>query len=172
MVKQWLKFKNRKILFMKTLADNLYFKNLDNNEGVLNHVIDGAEEEECKEALLAYYFLLKHPAGMTEAQLDDAIEGWLEAAHDDAGRLRGGRRPGANSTTSELTVEECGKTPEGAIIYRVPGAGGRLPPPGRDLGQPVQLQQRRGRGRRTRPDARGERRPESCAASCRSVTGA
>ncbi|HCS80068.1 MAG TPA: DUF3754 domain-containing protein, partial [Alteromonas macleodii] len=28
--KEWTKFKNRKIRFMKALSDNLYFKNLDN----------------------------------------------------------------------------------------------------------------------------------------------
>jgi hypothetical protein len=32
--KKWSKFKNRKLRFMKALADNLYFKNLDNNSGV------------------------------------------------------------------------------------------------------------------------------------------
>lgn len=119
MVKQWLKFKNRKIFFMKTLADNLYFKNLDNNEGVLHHVIDGAEEEECKEALLAYYFLLKNPQGMTEAQLDDAIEGWLEEKHDV--RVDFEVDDGLSKLHDlELTVE-AGKTPEGETIWRVPG---------------------------------------------------
>ena len=82
MGRQWMKFKNRKIFFMKTLADNLYFKNLGNNEGVLHHLIDSAEEEECKEALLAYYFLLTNPQGLTRIQLDDTIETWLEKNHD------------------------------------------------------------------------------------------
>lgn len=57
--KEWTKFKNRKIRFMKALSDNLYFKNLDNNAGVFHTLIDAAEEEDCKEALLAYTFLLK-----------------------------------------------------------------------------------------------------------------
>ena len=43
---------------MKALADSLYFKNLDNNAGVFHHLVDAAEEEEFKEAVLAYYFLL------------------------------------------------------------------------------------------------------------------
>jgi len=55
--KEWTKFKNRKIRFMKALSDNLYFKNLDNNAGVFHTLIDAAEEEDCKEALLAYTFL-------------------------------------------------------------------------------------------------------------------
>ena len=44
---------------MKTLADNLYFKNLDNNTCVFHRLIDATEEEENKEVILAYYFLLK-----------------------------------------------------------------------------------------------------------------
>ncbi len=38
---------------MKTLTDNLYFKNLDNSTGVFHHLIDTAEEEEFKVAILA-----------------------------------------------------------------------------------------------------------------------
>lgn len=93
--KEWTKFKNRKIRFMKALSDNLYFKNLDNNAGVFHTLIDAAEEEDCKEALLAYTFLLKcsrvsgegsaaiwkmqsdseiAAGGMTLANLDSAIE--------------------------------------------------------------------------------------------------
>lgn len=79
--KQWTKYKNRKILFMKTLADSLYFKNLDNNAGVFHHIIDAAEEEECKEAMLGYYFLLGAANGLTEPDLDDEIEKWFEKNH-------------------------------------------------------------------------------------------
>ncbi len=75
--RQWDKFKNRKVLFMKMLSENLYFKNLGNNEGVLTRLIDEAEEEESKEALLAYYFLLVQPE-QTEEQLAQAIEGWFQ----------------------------------------------------------------------------------------------
>lgn len=76
--KEWSKFKNRKLRFMKALADNLYFKNLDNNSGVFHHLIDAAEEEECKEAILAYYFLLSEGKPMTSEQLDTKIEKWFE----------------------------------------------------------------------------------------------
>ena len=71
------KYKNRKIKFMKALSDNLYFKNLDNNAGVFYHLIDAAEEEEFKEAVLAYYFLLTEKDTLTKNQLDDRIENWL-----------------------------------------------------------------------------------------------
>lgn len=80
--KEWSKFKNRKLRFMKALADNLYFKNLDNNAGVFHHIIDSAEEEECKEAILAYYFLVKHRKPMTMELLDTKIEQWFEQKFD------------------------------------------------------------------------------------------
>ena len=57
LVRQFTKFKNRKIQFMKSLSENLYFRNLDNDAGVFHHLLDAAEEEEVKEAVLAYHFL-------------------------------------------------------------------------------------------------------------------
>jgi len=96
LVRQVSKFKNRKIRFMKTLADNLYFKNLDNDAGVFHNLLDSAEEEEHKEVVLAYWFLLTEgPA--SPADLDRAIEAWfaeqweceLDFEVDDAlGKLR------------------------------------------------------------------------------------
>jgi len=75
--KQFNNFKNRKIKFMKTLTDNLYFKNLDNNTGVFHRLIDAAEEEEGKEVILAYYFLLRAGTALTTTELDQAIESWF-----------------------------------------------------------------------------------------------
>jgi len=80
--KQFNKFKNRKLRFMKALAENLYFKNLDNNAGVFHRLIDDAEEEEFKEALLAYLFLGQNEEGLTRPQLDAAVETWLEKDWD------------------------------------------------------------------------------------------
>jgi hypothetical protein len=80
--KQVNKFKNRKIKFMKALSDNLYFKNLDNNTGVFHHLIDAAEEEEFKEAILAYYFLLVENRDLTKTELDDIVERWFESKHN------------------------------------------------------------------------------------------
>ncbi len=79
--KQFNKFKNRKIKFMKTLADNLYFKNLDNNTGVFHRLIDAAEEEEGKETILAYYFLLRAKRAITTDELDQDIEAWFQQKH-------------------------------------------------------------------------------------------
>jgi hypothetical protein len=80
--KQINKFKNRKIKFMKALSDNLYFKNLDNNTGVFHHLVDTAEEEEFKEAILAYFFLLVEDRDLTITQLDETVERWFENKHN------------------------------------------------------------------------------------------
>jgi len=75
--KQFNSFKNRKMRFMQALTQNLYFKNLDNNAGVFHRLANDAEEEEHKEAVLAYYFLLSSGKAMNRAQLDKKIEDWL-----------------------------------------------------------------------------------------------
>lgn len=77
--KQFSNFKNRKLRFMQTLIQNLYFKNLDNNAGVFHHIANDAEEEECKEAILAYYFLLTSERPLSRTELDRRVENWLAA---------------------------------------------------------------------------------------------
>jgi hypothetical protein len=50
--------------------------NLNNNAGLFDAVIGAAEEQECKEAFLAFFFLLGEP--MSRASLDARIEAWLK----------------------------------------------------------------------------------------------
>ena len=76
--KQYVKFKNKKIKFLKDVTDTLFFKNLVSNSGVFNSLIDSAEEEECKEVFLAFYHLLVAEQPLTQEELDDTIEEWLE----------------------------------------------------------------------------------------------
>ena len=80
--KQLSNFKNRKLRFMQALTQNLYFKNLDNNAGVFFRLLNDAEEEESKEAVLAYYFLLQAPGGLDQETLDRNIESWFESEWD------------------------------------------------------------------------------------------
>jgi hypothetical protein len=76
--KQFSNFKNRKLQFLQSLTENLYFKNLDNNAGVFHRLVDDAEEEECKEAMLAYFFLLTGNTPCNREQLDKRIESWFQ----------------------------------------------------------------------------------------------
>ncbi|MCP4874831.1 MAG: DUF3754 domain-containing protein [Gammaproteobacteria bacterium] len=78
--KQLSNFKNRKLRFMQALTQNLYFKNLDNNAGVFHRIANDAEEEESKEAILAYYFLLVSPEALTRTELDQRIEDWFDSS--------------------------------------------------------------------------------------------
>jgi hypothetical protein len=75
--KQFSNFRNRKLKYTQALTENLYFKLLDNNAGVLFRLLDDAEESECKESLLAYYFLLAAVGPLTAEELDNRIENWL-----------------------------------------------------------------------------------------------
>lgn len=59
------------------LTENLYFRNLDTNEGVFTRVVDEAGDEECKEALLGYVFARRAGDWVTAEQLDATIERYL-----------------------------------------------------------------------------------------------
>jgi hypothetical protein len=76
----WRQIKNiftHQTRYMATLAKNLYFYNLDNNVGVLTYMIDMAEAEESKEALLAYLFLSASKKRLSKEELDKQIEAYM-----------------------------------------------------------------------------------------------
>lgn len=75
--KQFNNFKNRKLRYMQELTKSLYFKNLDNGAGVFYRLANDAEEEESKEAILAYFILLVTAKPMGREELDREIESWL-----------------------------------------------------------------------------------------------
>lgn len=75
-------YKNTKMRYLQTISDGLYFKNLDNNIGVIHHLLSAAEEEEVKEALLAYFFLLRSPDPEIKGVLDKTIERWFATRFD------------------------------------------------------------------------------------------
>jgi Protein of unknown function (DUF3754) len=81
-VRQVTKFKNRKILFMKALSENLYFRNLDNDAGVFHNLLDAAEEMEVIEAVLAYHFVRTAATPPTTSELDGLVEGWFARRWD------------------------------------------------------------------------------------------
>jgi hypothetical protein len=62
------------------LTRSLYYQNLDNNSGVFYMILNEAEQQEWREAMLGYYCLHKDspPQGCTAAELDDGVEAFLE----------------------------------------------------------------------------------------------
>jgi len=80
MFRQWTKLKNRRVEYLKTLSENLYFRTLADGPGVLHTLLSAAEQQEVIEVLLAYRFLLTSPDGWTTTELDTEIERWLHEA--------------------------------------------------------------------------------------------
>ncbi|MBI1239786.1 MAG: DUF3754 domain-containing protein [Alphaproteobacteria bacterium] len=76
-MRQWMSYQNRRLKYQQVLADHIYFRNVSNNAGVFDYLVGAAEEQETKEAILAYAFLLKAGAPVTSAALDEAVEAWL-----------------------------------------------------------------------------------------------
>jgi hypothetical protein len=68
--------------YQLSLAQSLYYQNLDNNAGALFRLLNEAEEQEFREAVLGYFFLLTQAGeeGWKREHLDDAIEEFLDAS--------------------------------------------------------------------------------------------
>ena len=77
MMRQWMRYQRQSLLYYKELAENIYDRNVSNNAGLFDSLIGAAEEQECKEAFLACYFLLAEGAPATPHALDTRIEQWL-----------------------------------------------------------------------------------------------
>ncbi len=75
---QYVKYKSKRLSFLKQVADTLFFKCLDTGSGVIHKVVDEAEEELCKEMVLVIFILTQNKQGLTEKEIDNKIEEWLE----------------------------------------------------------------------------------------------
>ena len=93
----WIGYKNKRNHYLANLATTLYYKTVANNRGVLTLLADRAQDEEFKEAILAYTFLLSPrnrrgvpgtqytvspPIYDTPKSLQDRINKWLEQRFD------------------------------------------------------------------------------------------
>ncbi len=72
---QWLKYQRKALRYQVAIKDSLYFRNVNNNAGVFDALVGAAEEQDFKEALLAYAFLRAAPD--EEGALDARVEEWL-----------------------------------------------------------------------------------------------
>jgi hypothetical protein len=77
-MRQYLRYQRQSLKYQKELTDNIYYRNVNNNAGIFDYIIGAAEEQECKEAFLAYYFLRTGTTKPTQAELEARIETWLE----------------------------------------------------------------------------------------------
>jgi hypothetical protein len=74
---QWMRYQWKALRYQSELADNVYYRNINNNAGIFDYLIGAAEDQECKEAFLAYYFLQTAAAPPTAEELEGCIEAWL-----------------------------------------------------------------------------------------------
>jgi hypothetical protein len=74
--KTWYSFSAAKQAYSHQLSQSLYHHVLDNNSGVMFRLLDEAEEQEAREALMAYFYLWRYaaPEGWTAEELDYYIE--------------------------------------------------------------------------------------------------
>jgi hypothetical protein len=76
-VRQWFKYQHQTLKYHMELTENIYFRNVNNNAGIFDYLIATAEDQETKEAALAYHFIRKAEAAPTAADVADRVETWL-----------------------------------------------------------------------------------------------
>lgn len=78
-VKSFLGYQHTRDRYHLNLTRSLYFQNLDNNAGVMFRVLNEAEEQEFREAVLGYFLLWRRAGyeGWTAEELDRAAEACL-----------------------------------------------------------------------------------------------
>src|SRR5690242_8166826 len=73
-LRQWGNFHRQSLIHQKQVTDNIYYRNINNNTGIFNYLIGEAEEQDWKEALLAFYSLSTAEAPLTPEALGARVE--------------------------------------------------------------------------------------------------
>ena len=72
-IQSWTHYKNKHLAYLNEHSRMMFFKNIANNRGLLTLLVDRAEDEVFKEALLVYSFLLTNrpPSAFEEIKESD-----------------------------------------------------------------------------------------------------
>lgn len=73
-----MSFLNSRTKYLHVFSSSLYYRNLSNNKAALTTLVDAAEEQEVKEAILGYFMLYTAGRDMTMREIDEAAERWIE----------------------------------------------------------------------------------------------
>jgi hypothetical protein len=73
-LRQWGNFHRQSLIHQKQVTDNIYYRNVNNNSGIFNYIIGEAEDQDWKEALLAYHCLLTATAPLSGEELGARVE--------------------------------------------------------------------------------------------------
>ena len=74
LLRQWGNFHRQSLIHQKQLTDNVYYRNVNNNSGIFSYLIGEAEDQDWKEALLAYFCLLTASAPLAREALKARVE--------------------------------------------------------------------------------------------------
>jgi hypothetical protein len=80
LLRQWGNFHRQSLIHQKQLTDNVYYRNINNNSGIFTYIIGEAEDQDWKEALLAYFCLLTAEEPLAREALDARVEELLARA--------------------------------------------------------------------------------------------
>lgn len=102
-------WKSKRMHYNLRVSKHLYFQKLDSNLGAVLRLVDEAEEQECREAWLAYHVLVNHApaAGWTATQLEAHCAGWLTGVLDHRAGFEVGDALG-KLLRLEVVAEEAG----------------------------------------------------------------
>jgi hypothetical protein len=76
-MRQRLKYEAQTLRYQKQLADTVYFRNIANNTGVLDLLVGAGEEQDSKEAFLAYAILRRESRPLAKTEIDKLCETFL-----------------------------------------------------------------------------------------------
>jgi hypothetical protein len=76
-MRQWFKYQHQSLKYHMELSENIYYRNINNNAGIFDYLIGTAEDQESKEALLAYHFIRTAPDVSTADEVATRVEAWL-----------------------------------------------------------------------------------------------
>jgi len=78
-----MSFLSSKTKYLHVFSSSLYFRSVSNNTAALTSLVDAAEEQELKEAMLAYFMLFAfRDRDLTMEQLNEVVEVWLKEQFD------------------------------------------------------------------------------------------
>ena len=77
-MRQRLKYEAQTLRYQKQLAETVYFRNLANNAGVLDSLVGAGEEQDVKEAFVAYHILRASDRPLVKAEIDNHAEAFLK----------------------------------------------------------------------------------------------
>ncbi|MET0677373.1 MAG: TMEM143 family protein, partial [Bradyrhizobium sp.] len=72
--RQWGNFHRQSLIHQKQVTDNVYFRNVNNNAGIFAYIIGEAEDQDWKEALLAYHAVSSASAPVSRERLRADVE--------------------------------------------------------------------------------------------------